>query len=155
MQVPDVRSNGRVTFVLTYDELLKRVRGQYEQRINVAPQQVRTDDGLSMPDQQTYYLSLPLYISHSLPSLFSIHLTVYALHPLMAFLYINVTPFSVSLSITKISFSYLSLCLLLPFLSFGSLISEISISNLSQFLSLPLSLSFPLSPSTSPHFPFS
>lgn len=41
MQVPDVRSNGRVTFVLTYDELLKRVRGQYEQRINVAPQQVR------------------------------------------------------------------------------------------------------------------
>eukprot|EP00057_Strongylocentrotus_purpuratus_P013565 XP_011668039.1 PREDICTED: inter-alpha-trypsin inhibitor heavy chain H4-like [Strongylocentrotus purpuratus] len=48
MQVPDVRSNGRVTFVLTYDELLKRVRGQYEQRINVAPQQLVEDFGIDV-----------------------------------------------------------------------------------------------------------
>ncbi|XP_063952458.1 uncharacterized protein LOC129255898 [Lytechinus pictus] len=48
MQLPEVRPNGRATFVLTYDELLKRVRGQYEQRINIAPHQLVEDLGIDV-----------------------------------------------------------------------------------------------------------
>ncbi|XP_071509557.1 uncharacterized protein [Diadema antillarum] len=48
MRVPSVRPNIPVTFALTYDELLKRVRGQYEQRISVSPRQLVDNFGIDV-----------------------------------------------------------------------------------------------------------
>lgn len=48
MSVPDVPRDTPVIFVLIYDQLVNKVRGQYQQRINVNPRQVVDNLGVDV-----------------------------------------------------------------------------------------------------------